>query len=192
MLLMGAILSHNVDAALAKMAGQALLVEKCYAGKRVQIRKVSTTLTILGSTFRDLTGTLDRRLVRAMETALQDTKECILDGILQCQVPPNFPAGCLLVFDCLWVDGQPLTGHALRLRRAALRRTIPKMHESDMFLVTPSEEFTIEEPPSAQVLQALLLEAAASGCSGLILKYADGAHEAGVNSSWIALSSCSR
>jgi len=68
----------------------AILAEQCYAGERVQSCKASTTLTIFGSALRDITGTLDWWLVKAMETALQGTKCCILDTMLHCQASRNF------------------------------------------------------------------------------------------------------
>eukprot|EP00811_Abedinium_folium_P012569 NODE_21660_length_742_cov_5.782114.p2 GENE.NODE_21660_length_742_cov_5.782114~~NODE_21660_length_742_cov_5.782114.p2 ORF type:complete len:90 (-),score=26.78 NODE_21660_length_742_cov_5.782114:402-671(-) len=73
-------------------------------------------------------------------------------------------------------------------QRGKRRRAIPSARERDEVMVTPFEEFTLESPPTKDVLQCLLNEAVDSNCHGLLLKRFEAEYEAGIpSSSWIAL-----
>lgn len=176
----------DLDMLLSRMSGQTVIVEQCYTGERVQIHKSEGVLSMYGREHKNIVSIVDEDFIAAIGGALRGTTECILDAILQMSVDTG--AERLTVFDCLWLDGCCLTRRAQRFRRTALRKAIPLVRERREVVVAPFEEFTLETPPTVEVLRSLMSEALDDGSHGLVLKRSEGEYEAGVNSSsWFTL-----
>merc|ERR1712107_273206 len=171
---------------LSRMSGHTVIVEQCYTGERVQIHKSEGVLSMYGREHKNIVNIVDEDFLASIGGALRGTTECILDAILQMSVDTG--AERLTVFDCPWLDGCCLTRCAQRLRRTALRKAIPLVRERREVVVAPFEEFTLEAPPTVEVLRSLMSEALDDGSHGLVLKRSEGEYEAGVNSSsWFTL-----
>jgi len=94
----------------------------------------------------------------------------------------------LFVFDLLWRDGELLTGHCLKVRRAQLHA----LFKDNPPMVTFAKGQDFEVHPGEKSLAALLNDAVASGhAMGIVLKGLDSPYEAGRRSgAWQALRQC--
>mmetsp|Transcript_85308 Transcript_85308/g.265146 ORF Transcript_85308/g.265146 Transcript_85308/m.265146 type:complete len:231 (+) Transcript_85308:34-726(+) len=169
--------ARDIEALLSELTGSAVLVEQLYPGRRVQVHKTAGGgLSVFGpqGASEDLSEALSASLAGAVQA-----KECILEGVLQ-RDSEEVPGGVLQVFDCLWRDGRPLVRQSLRQRRAVLEQVLKPC---EAVQIPPSEEFPLEDPPTAEVLASLLEEAAACGCRGVMVKRLEREYEAGSTSS---------
>eukprot|EP00419_Tripos_fusus_P054310 CAMPEP_0172805518 /NCGR_PEP_ID=MMETSP1075-20121228/5797_1 /TAXON_ID=2916 /ORGANISM="Ceratium fusus, Strain PA161109" /LENGTH=1029 /DNA_ID=CAMNT_0013644203 /DNA_START=25 /DNA_END=3114 /DNA_ORIENTATION=+ len=181
----------NLECVLLRLAGSAVLVEERYKGARVQIHKNGKVIRFFGSDLKQLSGSQNKALFSAVQSSLQN--DCILDAVLQRPAQPasrskssnGAAKEVLWAFDCLCLNGKPLTRRSLRHRRQALAEVV-KPHA--LFQAAPCEHFEAEAPPASELLTELLKEAAITGSGGVMLKRLESEYEAGRSSqAWMAV-----
>jgi len=179
-LLMRAVERSDMEAVLAELTGSAVLVEQRYPGQRVQVHKsTDESLAIFDSNGGAVTATaLGEASLAALRGALGQVQDCVVEAVLQ-RDSPEYPGGVLWVFDCLWLDGRAMVRQSLQVRRQALTRAVRPYSTVQL---PPSEEFSLEDPPTAEVLASFLEDAAACGSTGVMLKRLEREYEAGCTS----------
>jgi len=170
--------NDDLEVMLAELTGCAVLIEQHCQGELVQVHKFSDgSLAMFNSRQKEISSTIDKALMKALQAAVQ-VKECVLDAVWQ-RDSPEAPSGMLWTFDCLLLNGQVLVRQSLRNRRAALGRA---MIPCSSVQVPPSEEFSLEDPPTMEVIESLLGDAVSAGSHGVMLKPLEREYEAGFRS----------
>jgi len=192
----------DLELVLAKSTGTAVMVEQQLPGKRVQIHKSGDSITVFDSAGNTMCSSMQADLTVALCKSLK-AGECVVDAVLQ----QDAESLHFFAFDVLCLDGRSLTRRSLETRHAALVSAVvqpsrgPRTLESrpgvnscsaqqgtQVLQVAPFEPFTLEDPPSTEVITALLEEAKSAGCKGLIVKRLDREYEAGCcPDSWLAV-----
>merc|ERR1740129_1572200 len=106
-----------------------------YAGTRVQVHKQSQKIAIFDEAGNDLAGTLGEWFVDWLLESFRDSRDCVLDAVLQQQGSAR-----LAVFDCLWLGEDALTRRPLRERRRALLEAVAS---SEVLSVATAQEFSL-------------------------------------------------
>lgn len=191
----------DLELVLAKSTGTAVMVEQQLPGERVQIHKSGDSITVFDSAGCSMCSRLQADLTVALCKSLK-ARECVVDAVLR----KDGESFHFFAFDVLCLDGRSLTRRSLETRHAALVSAVvqprgPRTLESrpgvspcsaaqlpQVLQVAPFELFTLEDPPSTEVITALLEEAKSAGCKGLIVKRLDREYEAGCcPDSWLAV-----
>jgi len=183
--------SANLECVLLRLAGSAVLVEEKYNGMRVQIHKNGEAIHVFGPDHKEIPASQKKGLLSAVRSSLQN--DCIIDAVLQRPAQPashsassrGAAKGVLWAFDCLCLNGKPLTRRSLRQRRQALAEVV---NPHALFQAAPCEQFEAEAPPTSELLAELLKEAAITGSGGVMLKRLESEYEAGSSSqAWMAV-----
>jgi len=201
---MSATMTMDLDLVVAKSTCTAVLLERQLQGERVQVHKIDDEFTVFDAHGRNIGSTMATELMVGLRTSLR-ARECVVDAVRQTVDNGHR----FFAFDCLWLDGMSLTRRSLETRHAALvdavvqRSTGQHTLESgpqekcgsakapDQTLqVAPFAVFSLEDPPTAEVITGLMQEARSAGCKGLMVKRLDREYEAGCSpDSWLALNS---
>jgi ATP-dependent DNA ligase len=183
--------SANLEFGLLRLAGSAVLVEEKYKGMRVQIHKIGEVIRFFGPDRKEIPASQNKTLFSTVRSSLQS--DCILDAVLQRPVQPASRSASsrgaakevLWAFDCLCLNGKPLTRRSLRQRRQALAEVL-KPHA--LFQASPCKQFEAEAPPTSEMLAEMLKEAVITRSEGLMLKCLESMYEAGSSSqAWMAV-----
>merc|ERR1712150_6562 len=183
--------SANLDCVLLGLAGSAVLVEEKYKGMRVQIHKNGEAIHVFGPDHKEIPASQNKGLLSAVRSSLQNN--CIIDAMLQRPAQPASRSASsrraakevLWAFDCLCLNGKPLTRRSLRQRRQALAEVVTP---HALFQVAPCEQFEAETPPTLELLAELLKEASITVSGGVMLKRLESEYEAGSSSqAWMAV-----
>jgi len=182
---MEAMQMSDVGDAVLRLADLDVAVELCYTGQRVQIHRFGNHVAIFDRNQKDLGASFGEEQLAALRAALA-SEACVLDAVAVCSDDVGSGELCFMVFDCLFLDGCALSRKSLSGRHEALRRTVLPC---EFLQVAPQERFSAERPLEAAEVEALLVEAKAASCPGLVLKSLVGTYEAGlVAESWVVLS----
>lgn len=181
---MEAMRTSDLDEALCRTAGSELLVERYYAGTRVQIHKLGECIALFTNEQKDLGQSLSKDQLAAIRAAI-GPKACIIDAVAVCSKDGESSEVCFHAFDCMWLEGRSLTAQTLQERHQALRRTVLPC---DFLQVAPQERFCADVPPTTESMVSLLEEAKAASCPGLVIKSLNSQYEAGrTSAAWMAL-----
>lgn len=180
---MNGVQTNDMDEVSSRMVGLDTVVERRYAGKRVQIHRLGDCIAVFGNDQRDLGSSLGTEQLAALRAALV-SKACVVDAIAVCSGESSSDV-CFIAFDCLLSNGRMLTRQSLLKRHRALQNTIT---HCEFLQVAPQERFSIEEPPTKEDMTALLEDAKAAACPGLVFKSLSSIYEAGCTSeAWVTL-----
>merc|ERR1712129_14453 len=167
-----------------RMAGSEWIVEREYAGTRVQIHKLGEAVALFSNDQQDMGLSLSNDQLAALREAI-GAKACIIDAVAVCTSEGDAKEVCFHAFDCMWLEGRSLTGQSLQQRHEMLRCTILPC---DFLQVAPQERHCADRPPTLESLTELMEEAKAASCPGLVFKSLHGQYEAGQTSpSWVSL-----
>lgn len=183
---MEAVPASDVAEVVATMSGLEAVVERRYVGKRVQIHRLGDCIAIYDNDQQDLGSLLRKEHLDAMKEAL-GSKACIVDAVAvsASSLGAESDGVFFTAFDCLWLNGSPLTRRSLSERHEALRRIV---FPCEFLQVAPQERFCPHRPLLAEDAAALLEEAKAASCPGLVFKSLSSSYEAGhTSTAWVTL-----